>query len=127
MKHLDRRALHDFLLGKLGAKENRQVVRHLLSGCGPCRRIARELWRGEEAPAEIDLTAIAQRVWERGRAFDREKEEAPALVAELEDLSPARQLLVVQNSRRFQTRGICELLTDRALEARRSDAQLRDR
>jgi len=53
-------------LGKLDRKENRRVVRHLLFGCAPGRQIARELWRGEE-PAEIDLTAIAMKVWRRAR------------------------------------------------------------
>ncbi len=74
MEHLDRRVLHDFLLGKLDPKENRRVVRHLLSGCAPCGSLARELWTGEPVPAEIDLKAIAMKVWKRGRAFDREKE-----------------------------------------------------
>ena len=122
--HLDHELLHNFLRGKLDAKENRQVVRHLLSGCEPCRRLARKLWQGEPVPAEIDLAAIARKVWQRGRAFDREKEEAPALVAELEKLSPARQRLVVENSQRFQTRGVCELLTDRARDACVSDVQV---
>ncbi len=121
--HLDHELLHDFLRGKLDAKENRQVVRHLLSGCQPCRRLARKLWEGEPVPAEIDLAAIARKVWQRGRAFDREKEEAPALVAQLEKLSPARQRLVVENSQRFQTRGVCELLAERAREACSSDVQ----
>ena len=121
MKHLDRSVLHDFLRGKLGRKENREIVRHLMAGCEPCRRLARELWQGEPVPAEIDLTAIAMKVWQRGQAFDQEKAEAPALVEELESLSPARQLLLLQNSRRFQTRGVCELLLDRAFRACTSD------
>ena len=106
MTHLDRDVLHDFLRGKLGRKKNREIVRHLMAGCEPCRRLARELWQGEPLPAEIDLAAIARRVWTLGQAFDREKAEASALVAELEKLSPARQRLMVKNSQRFQTRGV---------------------
>ena len=123
MEHLDREVLYDFLLGKLGPKQNRQVVRHLLSGCEPCRRLARQLWVGDPVPSEIDLHAIAMNVWRQGRIFDREKAKAPALVEQLEQLSPARQLLLVQNSSRFQTRAICELLTDRAFEECASDVQ----
>ena len=123
MDHLNRQVLLDFFLGKLGRKANRDVVRHLLSGCEPCRRVARELWVGEPEPAEFDLKAIAMEVWRQGRIFDQEKADAPALMEELEQLSQARQLLVVQNSRRFQTRGGCELLLDRAYEACPSDAE----
>ena len=123
MEHVDRRVLHDFLLGKLGAKQNREVVRHLLSGCEPCRQLAREIWVGDPVPPEIDLKAIAMGVWRQGRMFDQEKADAPALVDELGKLSPARQLLVVRNSRRFQTRGFCELLLDRAFEACHSNAE----
>ena len=124
MKHLDRELLHDFSLGNLGKKKTREIVRHLLSGCEPCRRLARELWAGESVPAELDLNAIARRVWERGRCLEREKAEAPALVEELEKLSPARQLLLVQNIARFQTRGVCELLVDRAFAACSSDVEV---
>ena len=121
MEHLDREVLYDFLLGRLGTKQNRQVVQHLLSGCEPCRQMARELWAGEPEPAEIDLEAIAMEAWRQGRLYDQEKAEAPALIEELETLPPARQLLLVRNSQRFQTRAVCELLTERAVEARRSD------
>ena len=121
--HLDRELLRDFLGGKLGREKNREIVRHLLGGCEPCRRLGRELWPGRPEPHEVDLKAIAMGVWKRGRAFDREKEEAPALVAELQDLPPARQVLLVQNSRRFHTRGVCELLADRAFATCTSDVE----
>lgn len=57
--------------------------------------------------------------------LDREKAQAPALVAELEQLSPARQLLIAHNSARFETPGVCELLTERLYEPRAtSDVQV---
>ncbi len=122
--HLDREVLFDFLLGKLASHENREVVRHLLTGCEACRRVSREVWEGTEVPAELDLSAIASEVWKQGRAFDREKEAAPELVAELAALMPERQLLVANNSARFRTRAVCELLCREAMTACASDAEL---
>ncbi len=113
--HLDREVLHAFLRGELARTETRRVVRHLLAGCQPCREVARELAEGVAPPPEIDLTAIARDVWEKGQAFDREKRAAPALVAELEAQTPARQLLLVTNSGRFRNRAVCALLCDSAL------------
>ena len=121
--HLDREVLFDFLLGKLGPRRNREVVRHLLTGCEPCRKVSREVWEGEAVPAEIDLSAIAASVWEHGRAFDRERESAPKLVAELAELSPERCILVARNSSRFRTRAVCELLCEEACAACGSDAE----
>ena len=122
--HLDREVLYDFLLGKLGAQRNREVVRHLLTGCETCREVSRDVWEGAEVPADIDLSAIAARVWEQGRAFDREREAAPDLVAELERLTPERQVLVARNSARFRTRAVCELLCDEAVATCGSEPEL---
>lgn len=122
--HLDREALYDFLLGKLSAQRNREVVRHLLTGCEACRRISREVWQGETAPPEIDLSALAGEVWRQGRASDKEWEAAPDLLAELLALTPERQTLVARNSARFRTRAVCELLCEEACSACSSDAEM---
>ncbi len=115
--HLDREVLFDFLLGKLDLHRNRAVVRHLLTGCESCRQVSREVWEGTQAPPEIDLSAIAAEVWRQGRAFDKEKESAPDLVAELMRLPPERQVLLARNSSRFRKRAVCELLCDEASAA----------
>ncbi|MFQ5349055.1 MAG: tetratricopeptide repeat protein [Thermoanaerobaculia bacterium] len=122
--HLDREVLNEFLLGRLGPHENRQVLRHLLSGCEECRRASREVWNGAEAPADMDLSAIASRAWKQGRAFDKERTAAPELVAELAKLTPEQQLLVAHNSSRLRTRSVCELLSDEAVADCASDAEL---
>ena len=122
--HLDREVLYDFLLGRLASHQNREVVRHLLTGCEACRRVTREVWDGAEVPDDIDLSAIASQVWRQGRAFDKEKEAAPKLVAELEELTPERQVLVARNSARFQNRAVCELLCEEAVAACSSDGEL---
>ena len=122
--HLDREVLYDFLLGKLGTNQNRKVVRHLLTGCEACRQVSREVWEGVELPDSIDLSAIAARVWEQGRAFDREREAAPRLFVELEELTPERQVLMARNSPRFQTRALCELLCKESIAACAADVEL---
>ncbi len=122
--HLDREVLYDFLLGKLASHRNREVIRHLLTGCEACRKVSREVWDGVEVPDDIDLTAIASQVWRQGRAFDREREAAPGLLVELEELTPERQVLVARNSSRFRTRALCELLCEEAIAACASDAEL---
>ena len=119
--HLDRDVLYDFLLGKLASHQNREVVRHLLTGCSICRRVSRDVWEGAAVPKDLDLSALASDVWKQGRAFDREKEAAPELVDRLEQLTPERQLLVGRNNPRFWTRAVCELLTARAFESCHSD------
>ena len=122
--HLDREVLYDFLLGKLSAHRNREVVRHLLTGCEECRRISRGIWEGAETPPDIDLSAIASEVWRQGRAFDKEREAAPDLLAELEALTPERQVLVARNSSRFRTRAVCDLLCEEALAVYGDDPEL---
>ena len=122
--HLDREVLFDFLLGKLDLQQNRAVVRHLLTGCETCRQVSREVWEGAQVPPEIDLSAIAAKIWRRGRAFDKEKESAPDLVAELMGLPPERQVLLARNSSRFRNRAVCELLCDQASGACGTDVEL---
>ncbi len=122
--HLDREALYDFLLGKLESHQNREVVRHLLTGCETCRKVSREVWEGVQVPDDIDLSAIAAQVWKQGRAFDRERDAAPDLLVELEELTPERQVLMARNSPRFQTRALCELLCQESIAACASDAEL---
>ena len=122
--HLDRAVLYDFLLGKLPVHRNREVVRHLLTGCEACRKVSREVWEGVEVPDSIDLSAIAAEVWQQGRAFDREREAAPQLFLELEELTAERQVLLARNSPRFQTRALCELLCRESIAACASDPEL---
>jgi tetratricopeptide (TPR) repeat protein len=122
--HLDREVLYDFLLGRLGSHRNREVVRHLLTGCESCRGLSREVLQGAEVPPGIDLSAIASQVWQEGRCLDQESAAAPALVAELEGLTPERQTLVARNSPRFRTRSVCESLCDQAIAACASDTAL---
>lgn len=46
----------------------------------------------------------------------KERAAAPALFVELMNLSEEQRHLLIRNSRRFRTRGLCELLLDRCME-----------
>lgn len=45
--HLSPDLLNRFLEGSLDAGERRRVVRHLLTGCPACQKVARELLHGQ--------------------------------------------------------------------------------
>jgi tetratricopeptide (TPR) repeat protein len=86
--------------------------------------LAREVWDGAQVPPGIDLTAIGARVWQQERSLDEERRLAPALLAELEALTPEGQSLMARNSPRFASRAICELLCEQAIAACATDVDL---
>jgi tetratricopeptide (TPR) repeat protein len=138
--HYDRNVLSSFLLGHLDPGETREVVRHLLTGCESCRQIAEFIWdhhgcngcdeRSAAASAvepiafdsNLDLETVFERVRSRELALEREKSAAPLLCEELLQHPAPRQLMLVRNSARFQTWGVCESLLDLSFDARFHDA-----
>lgn len=128
--HVDRATLRQFLLGDLDAAGSRTVVRHFLRGCRPCQELVAEITRGFQVPPEDDakdrdrLARLLERVRVRQTELERERQEAPGLLVELERHPRDRQLTIVKNSRRFATVGFCELLLERCLEERFDDAHL---
>lgn len=137
--HYDRNVLSSFLLGHLDPGETREVVRHLLAGCEPCREIAESIWdhngcNGYDAcvdepsavepiafDSNLDLETVFERVRSRELALEREKSGAPLLCEELLKHPAPRQLMLVRNSARFQTWGVCESLLDLSFDARFHD------
>lgn len=134
--HYDRSVLSSFLLGDLDPGETREVVRHLLTGCETCRGMAESIWdtdSGAETSVEapvvafsprtdaLDLDSLFERVRDRERALEQEKSEAPLRCVELLQHPPARQLMLVRNSRRFQSWGVCEHLLDLSYDSRFDD------
>ncbi len=122
--HPGRTELRRFVAGELPAAGNRRVVRHLLAGCRRCRRTAAELWRPNPVG---ELAGVVERAFHRASrreaAIERERRQAPALLAELAEQSPTRQLLLVLNSRRYRNWFLCEALIQRAFEVGPSDAE----
>ena len=122
--HPDTGELGRFVAGELAAADNRRVVRHLLAGCPRCRRATADLWR----PSRLgELTGIVDRALRRTAGCEssiaRERRQADSLLAELEEQSPTRRLLLILNSRRYCNWFLCEALIERAFEAGLSDPE----
>jgi tetratricopeptide (TPR) repeat protein len=123
-------ALEEFLLSL--STEHLGVVDHLVN-CAICRRrlqgwmrhrsgpVARKLadvlrWPVEPADYGQALKDSEELFRDREQILVQERAEAPSLFVELKGLSSEQQTLVVQNSSRFQTWGLFELLIERTLE-----------
>ncbi|MFQ5527665.1 MAG: tetratricopeptide repeat protein [Thermoanaerobaculia bacterium] len=130
--HSAQSRLEQFMKGELSPSENREVVRHLVSGCAACSETTTALWEvtvtGRQAPrpdvAEYDRAFDA--AWKRAAAnyeqIVREREVAAALCAELFRLSPHQQRLRVRNDSRFQTLAVCDAMIAATEETKFDDA-----
>lgn len=116
---------HDELIRKASQRQDRgldRVLEHVAS-CAKCRG---RLTGPKEGPAESYEPAVRRSlaaVHGRWSALDRERDEAPALLGSLVTLDAGQQRLLVRNSRRFQTWGLCELLIARGKEETYTDAR----
>lgn len=133
-------SLERFMRAEALVPEHRQVLRHLLSGCPSCRQSTGPLWAPEicaaptpaEAPSEEEYETAISRVFSRVLMRDSElageRDQAPQLLTELLRHPVGRQKMIVRNSRRFRSRGLCELLVAtshaRSSEAPRSARQM---
>ena len=135
-KHPDTRSLERFMKGTLPREEARDVVRHLLSGCAECRQVTgawwpRELVRAPETAKVVAIDArgrtpdpsrrqdyepmfgrVAETLAQRERDFAREREQAPALRAELAALPEEERLQAAASEPRFQVWALVESLLD---------------
>lgn len=81
------------------------------------------------APSEpaVDYNAIIERVFAEAarheRALAEERRDAPAVIAELEAQPPSRRLLLVRNSRRYQSWSVCQRLIDTSHALAKDDPQ----
>jgi tetratricopeptide (TPR) repeat protein len=123
--HLDIETLRRFAARRLGREELFEAGWHLFL-CDRCRELLPEA--GPEAVAlfermfsgaraaypgtaygEVTL-AVAEKLRRTGVEIERERSAAGSLWAELEKQPPSRRVLMVENSARFQTYGLAELL-----------------
>jgi tetratricopeptide (TPR) repeat protein len=138
-KHLDSRLLERLLQGAISPAEARELVRHLAESCPDCGRIAglHGLAAGalktealspilagagtEGIPGEpekgISFERVRQRLEGAASLVVRQREEAPALLAELDRHPLERQRMLVRNNARFQTLPLADLLLERAWSA----------
>lgn len=129
--HPDREHISRFFCGELPVADNRRVVLHLLSGCSSCRTTAQGLWPAAGSRAYPTLSdydgafrRVAIRVRDHADSLAAEHSAAPSLLARLQAHPFERCLVLVRNSRRFQTWALCELALREAFNAGFSDPQL---
>ncbi len=118
--HLNSHQIKGFLRGSLSSEEGSRVVRHLLGGCRMCRAAAAEHWPPPRPPAadlEQSFSRALDSLEPRARSIAAERAAAPALFSELQAHPAARRLMLAQNSRRFWTWSLTEIVLERAFEA----------
>lgn len=141
-EHPDPDFLDRFAAGRLGRREKVQVGWHLFH-CPSCREqvetteqgraVTADLLArlGNEAPVENPVaeshtyeSAIAkslEMLAERQESLEREREQAPFLYADLVRHPPARQQVLVRNTRRYQSWGLAQHLIERCSQAWSTD------
>lgn len=121
--HPDPGLLERFMRNETEGEESRRVVRHLLSGCARCVAVTRRFWSlgeggqlelpGDPHPASYGgiFDRLAEEGFQRQREIGRrDRQDAPARLAELLGLSSLAARTRVETDRRFQTPAVCELL-----------------
>jgi tetratricopeptide (TPR) repeat protein len=138
-KHLDPSLLEKLLQGAISPAEARELVRHLAESCPDCARTAglegaasaatsveasspvlAGTGKGgatREPEAEISFERLQQRLEGAVSRVFRQREDAPALLAELDRHPLERQRMLVRNHSRFQTLPLADLLLERAWAA----------
>ncbi len=64
---VEREILHRFAAGTASGSECRQVVRHLLAGCGPCAASLRSAFRPAIEAGAYDVVLARMTAWARDR------------------------------------------------------------
>lgn len=132
-RHPTRHSLESFMRGELCGSGAEEIVRHLVGGCTECQGVARTFFPCEVAPgtpadserhaglwggkAERDVGEMFQNLlphlWSRQAALESEQSCAPELLEKLERCPQERGLIIIENSDRFQTWSLCELVLER--------------
>ncbi|HEV7515196.1 MAG TPA: hypothetical protein VGR07_02745 [Thermoanaerobaculia bacterium] len=140
-RHPEPAQLEKFGGGNLSLLENRQIVRHLLSGCPSCRRVTERFLPATADPAALESTdailldsvrldsvrperfdyspafaAVRRELSRRHQAFAAEQAAAPVLLAEVAGHPFDRQWRMVTHQARFQTWALCDLLLEASRE-----------
>lgn len=123
-RHPSADLLRSFSRAELARRQNREVVRHLLTGCDRCARAVAALslpgYGGAEALSERaydEAFAKARQafLWSSHEHLEEQRRAADLLLA-LEEHPFDRQLLLLTNSSRFWTWPLCGMLLDRSHE-----------
>lgn len=137
-KHISGDQLERFFLTQLPADENRQIVRHLMTSCSQCRETAALVGKRSgiftlegqvdptEPPSAMDtaIDAILEALQEgedESRRRVRERQQAVALLAELEKRPAGERLALIQEDARFHHRGLFHYMLEKYLESARNE------
>lgn len=122
--HLTRDDLHGFFSDRLGAADRRRVVRHLVSGCAACGRLASEISGGK---APLDYGGVFTNLSTTARMLPGRLQSERMLAQEqwayLRRHSPQQRLLRVENDPRFSTFGLHARLLEAARQITPDDPQ----
>jgi tetratricopeptide (TPR) repeat protein len=145
-EHPERGLLERFLRNDTDATENREIVRHLITGCPECQKVIRSLWVLEAGEAEALRRKLSRPGRHRHGAADRasdvfediagktlaragdlaaSRRAAPHRVEELEALSPSDRLARAVAGKRYLELPVGERILERAqrsLETRAAEA-----
>ncbi len=129
VRHPDRNAFERFSRGGASAAEERWIEDHLRSGCALCQREVDEILLRELAPPNEE-GAEQDAAWDRlfanlGVRLARaatERQEAPALLAELLGRPWEEWPVLFRLDHRLQTIAVCELLIEKSFEEGFRDA-----
>jgi tetratricopeptide (TPR) repeat protein len=106
--------LFAFLQGRLGRRQNRKIVRHLLAGCPECAA-ASGSWAQSFDYSAVFSTA-EKLAAERQAELLRERTDAPEMLREIAVQPFYRQWIMVTDLPRFRTWALCEALLDACRE-----------
>jgi len=129
--------------GELRGLAAKRIVKHFVSECPECQRVARMFFPCERASAaqpdiehhgwlwsgegQRDVGEMFQNLlphlWSRHAALESEQSCAPDLLEKLERCPQERRLMLVENSERFQTWSLCELVLERGFAAGSQDPE----
>ncbi len=126
------------VVGALEASTRRWVVRHLLTGCERCRRLAATSWPYGLAPEsahsgnagdltsdrslDATLTRVLHEVEERRIRVAENRRQAPGLFSEINRLPFEQCRLLLANGRKFHTWAFAYYVSERAEDAGFDDA-----
>jgi tetratricopeptide (TPR) repeat protein len=119
--HLTRNELERFRVNRSGPIEKRKVMAHLLGGCEPCRKNAREVF----FPRKLDYTRMFERLegvlLQADVAVRAERRRGEELWRLLEPLDATQRVLWVKNDPRLHVWGLYNLLLAEARKVLRQD------
>lgn len=136
LRHPKPDALEQFVLGRLGSSEMREIARHLLAGCRRCQDVTETLWEPVEAfegpqdfaagetandalrdGYDVVLDRVFERILATGSQLAEQRSVGRRLYEELMQCPAERRHLLLANSQRFRNRMLCERLIEGSSEA----------